>query len=135
MKTAIIIAALLAIGGTSAILFASELGGTYHRLESLDPLFENDADGRRVAVEVTITAIQSRSKPMEFEGHRLLKADQALGPNERTIRVVYHGDDKIPIERDSSVFVEGRWDAESGVLEATKVSTQCPSRYEGDVKN
>ena len=134
MKTAIVVATILIAVGVGAILFASEIGGSYQRLDSLDTLSSEDSDGKRIAVELTITTIQSNKKPLDFYGHRMLKPGEKPLKDELEIRVLYDGNDHIPIERDSTVFVEGRWDRDSNTLKATKVSTKCPSRYEGEVK-
>lgn len=132
MKLAIIIGLVIILGGVGSIIYASGEGGAYRRIDKFEPLWDANTDAKRFGIEVQITRLQSKHKPLQFQGHRLFKEGEVPSMNEREISVVYDGNDAFELNKGSQVFVEGIWDHETKTLKASKVSTQCPSHYQGE---
>ncbi|MCC6575593.1 MAG: cytochrome c maturation protein CcmE [Planctomycetes bacterium] len=136
MNTKIIIVVLLfaaAVG--SAVLFAMTQGGTEYR--TFPEMQAATYKGERVKVKAQVVAIESEHKPTVFtandivpvtEEERRAHAGRALGAS----RVIYEGDD-VPqgFKQACHVTLEGRYDAKRQAFIATTMTTQCPSRYEG----
>lgn len=141
MKVAILVLVLLGLGVGG--LFALTQTGATSQNTSIAKLLSAEGSelskSQRLEMTCQIAVMHSRFDPIEFDAYDVGKsenetpaeADKRFENNPR-IRVVYRGHDQIPLENFNHVHITGRWDAEAKVFQAEKLSTQCPSHYEGD---
>lgn len=97
------------------------------------PEMQSEAyEGERVKVKAQVVEILNDFKPTEFVAVDIAPEDGA-GRSLGSARVIYHGDD-VPqgFKKSAHVTLEGRYNKEKRVFEATIIQTQCPSRYEGE---
>lgn len=133
----VVVVMLFVVAVGAAVLFAMTQGGVEYRTF---PEMQSAAyKGERVKVKAQVLAIESEHKPTVFtavdiapvtEDEKRAHAGRPLG----NCRVIYEGDD-VPqgFKIACHVTLEGRFDAKRGAFVATSMTTQCPSRYEGQV--
>jgi hypothetical protein len=142
MKLALLVAILMAIGVGGLVMLIS-VGGAAQTVTASSLLGSQDSEQsgrpRRVSITVQVAEMHGHFQPIEFDGidipanERETQAETNRRFRESPrMRVVYHGHDKIPLERYNHVRMEGTWDPKAGVFVAEKLSTQCPSRYEAE---
>ena len=136
MNFKIVIVVLLFVAAIgSAVLFAMTQGGTEYR--TFPEMQSTAYKGERVKVKAQVLTIESEHKPTVFTAHdiapvteeeRRAHAGRTLG----NCRVIYEGED-VPqgFKQACHVTLEGRYDPKRQAFVATTMTTQCPSRYEG----
>lgn len=128
-KLAIVVALfIIAIGG--GVAFALTQGGTEYR--TIPQLTADSYDGERVMVKAQVLSISSELSPTVFIATDIIAEGYKLKPNTPTCRVIYEGNDPPGgLKKAAHVTMTGRYDAARNAFVATKLQTQCPSRYEG----
>jgi hypothetical protein len=125
---AVIVLFAMALGG--AVSFALLEGGVEYR--TVPALLSSSYEGERVKVRAEVVRMLNDFKPTVFVAADIPADGARLPADAPSITVEYSGDD-VPqgLQRAAHVTLEGRFNRERGVFEATMLQTQCPSRYEG----
>jgi len=143
MKIALLVLVLLGAGVFGLIMLSSSGGSTqssqsFARLLSGEGV-EKSGKPKRVSLTCQITEMLNKFDPIEFMAidvgtteNETQEQSKARIKNNPRIRVVYHGHDKFVLTEFNQVHVTGTFNAATNTFNAEQISTQCPSRYEGE---
>ncbi len=131
----VVVVMLFVVAVGSAVLFAMTQGGVEYR--TFPEVQAAAYKGERVKIKAQVLTIESEHRPTVFTAHDItpVTEEEKRARSGRTLgncRVIYEGDD-VPqgFKQACHVTLEGRFDARRGAFVATTMTTQCPSRYEG----
>jgi hypothetical protein len=130
----VLIIALFVVAVAAALGFAMSEGGMEYRTF---PELKGDAyGGERVLVKAQVVTIENKYKPTIFSAVDIppeqtegaVKGDRPRG----SCRVIYEGPE-LPegFKEGCHTTLEGRYDPKREAFVAVKMTTQCPSKYEG----
>lgn len=130
VKLVVVIALfVLAIGG--GIAYALTEGGIEYR--TVSQVTSDNYDGERVMMKTQVLEVMNDIKPVVFLASDIPAENTKPDPNAPVFKVIYEGDDApTGLKKAAHVTLTGRFDKERNAFIASKMQTQCPSRYEGE---
>jgi len=127
-----IITAILMIGVALLIFAGVKRTGVYHLTvaELASQRYSLDEDSIKINGRIVVNSTQWDSSKPELSFSIADTSDES-----KTVSITYLGFKPDSYRENQTVVIEGRYEPDKNLIIASKIMTQCPSKYESDKEN
>lgn len=131
-----IVTAILIIGVALLIFSGVKKTGVYYLTvsELVSQRYSLDENNIKINGRIVVNSTQWDASKPELNFSIADTSADTSGAS-KTVSVTYSGFKPDSYKENQTVMIEGRYESDSNLIIASKIMTQCPSKYESDKEN